>query len=49
MTKAQQTAAKYFGFTKASWNGTFEEEDFKKVSETNAAFQFRSNRLPWIR
>jgi len=33
MTKEQQKAAAHFGYSKATWDQTFEEEDFtKKVS-----------------
>jgi len=30
MTKDQQKAASHFGYTKATWDETFDEEDFGK-------------------
>jgi len=37
MTKEQQKAAAHFGYSKATWDQTFEEEDFtKKVSYSDS-------------
>jgi len=32
MDKAQQKAANHFGYTKATWDETYDEVDFKKVN-----------------